>query len=317
MISASIIILTKNAGIGFDRLLKRVFSQKFEGEFEVIVIDSGSMDGTLKISKEYGTKVFQIFPNEFHHGKTRNLGARLARGDFLVYLTQDALPLNDNWLQTLLDNFEENEVVAVYGRQIAWRDTLPPERFFYEYYFPSHRMCIEYNGKTLSSKSNVFVSNVNSAIRKNTWREYSFSEIISMAEDKDFARQILVAGYKIVYDSKACVYHSHNFGLLTAFRRFFDYGVASAKNASKSPAANVAAPLKRVLEYFLSEVKYLHQNGEDAWIIYSLVYEISKLMGYFSGLHEKFLPSFLRSRFSEMNCNKKNKPSHLRQLSKV
>ncbi len=161
----SIIILTKNAGENFAPLLRRLFSQKFEGSHEVVVIDSGSTDGTIEVAQGYPVKITRIRPEEFHHGKTRNLGAELSRGKILVYITQDALPLHDSWLQKLTEGLNEPQVAMVIGRQIPWPNTKPPEKFFYSYYFPEQKVEVvinapEYYGDTM------FKSNVNAAIKR-------------------------------------------------------------------------------------------------------------------------------------------------------
>ena len=75
--------------------MKIVNNQNFNGNIEVIAIDSGSEDRTLEILKNHDANIFQIEPEEFHHSKTRNLGAEKSNGNFLVYLTQDALPISE------------------------------------------------------------------------------------------------------------------------------------------------------------------------------------------------------------------------------
>ena len=119
---ASIIILTKNAGKNFFTLLQRLSEQKFDGNYEIIVIDSGSTDGTPEAGQSFPVKMVRINPEEFHHGKTRNLGAELSNGRILVYITQDALPLHDDWLRGLTDDLKEPDVAMVVGRQIPWQD---------------------------------------------------------------------------------------------------------------------------------------------------------------------------------------------------
>ncbi len=122
-----------------------------------------------------------------------------------------------------------------------------------------------------------------------------------MAEDKDFARRILYAGYRIIYDPNACVFHSHNFGLLTVFKRFFDYGVASKGIEDFNSSGR--GSLRELLNYFLAETSYLRQNNERRWIVYSLMYESSKLIGFFLGKHGKYVPLFFKNRFSEMGSH--------------
>ncbi|GAG06643.1 unnamed protein product, partial [marine sediment metagenome] len=97
----SIIILTKNAGNEFEKLLDAVFSQSSK-DFEVVLIDSGSTDKTLEIAKGFPVRIHKIKPESFDHGGTRNLGAKLAKGKYLVYLTQDAIPANRMWLENLI-----------------------------------------------------------------------------------------------------------------------------------------------------------------------------------------------------------------------
>ncbi len=136
-VDTSIIILTKENGANFPRLLDRIYSQQYNNSYEVIVIDSGSTDGTLEAARQYPLKLAQIKPEEFHHGGTRNFGAEVAQGKYLVYITQDALPKNNDWLQKMTDNFADPQVAMVAGRQIPWESSKPPERFFYYYYYPN------------------------------------------------------------------------------------------------------------------------------------------------------------------------------------
>ena len=130
MVNTSVIILTKNAGDQFENLMKKLNNQTYQ-DFEVVVIDSGSTDKTLEIAREYGCRIYRIKPEEFHHSRTRNLGAELARGDYLVYITQDALPLNDNFLEMLIKPLEDDKVAGAYGRQIAYPNAKPMDCLLY------------------------------------------------------------------------------------------------------------------------------------------------------------------------------------------
>ncbi|MDW7684980.1 MAG: glycosyltransferase family A protein, partial [Bacillota bacterium] len=123
MTLTSVVILTKNAGPEFSTILEMVRKQKVQSQVEIIVIDSGSSDHTLTISRKFKARILQIQPAEFSHGGTRNLGIRLAKGEFVVLLVQDAIPFNNHWLQALLDNLKNDQKVAgVYSRQIPRPD---------------------------------------------------------------------------------------------------------------------------------------------------------------------------------------------------
>lgn len=273
---ASIIILTKNAGEGFATLLRSLRSQKFDGSYEVLIIDSGSTDDTLAVARSFPTKITRIKPEEFHHGKTRNLGAELASGRILVYITQDALPLNDNWLQKLTEDLQELQVAMVVGRQIPWQTTKPPEKFFYSYYFPEHKIQVV-RGASDYYRDNMFISNVNSAIKREVCRKFKFSENIILAEDKEFAKRLLLAGWKVVYRPDAVVYHAHDFNLRFVWRRCVESGMALSQGANVPRSKNWA--INR-LGYFVSEAGYIMANPVWwKWLPYSLAYEASKLLG--------------------------------------
>ena len=118
----SVIVLTKNAGRKLTALLDAIWSQRIRGEMEVIAIDSGSTDGT--VSRLAGrARVIAIAPADFNHGATRNLGAHEARGTYLVFLVQDALPQGEDFLERLVAPVERDPKIAgAFARQVPRAD---------------------------------------------------------------------------------------------------------------------------------------------------------------------------------------------------
>lgn len=115
-IDISIVILTKNEEKYIGSTLDMIFSQDIDKKYEVIVIDSGSRDSTLEIAKRYPVKIVEISAQEFGHGRTRNLGARIAGGEIVVFLNADATPMNEDWLKNLTVNFKnDKEIVGAYS----------------------------------------------------------------------------------------------------------------------------------------------------------------------------------------------------------
>src|SRR5882762_3809545 len=118
MMDTSILILTKNGGQEFARCLEAIYDQTLISQSEVIVVDSGSTDETLETVRRFPVCLRQIPPESFHHARTRNLIASLAKAETLVFLSQDAIPSSNSWLQAMVANFADPTVGAVYGRQI-------------------------------------------------------------------------------------------------------------------------------------------------------------------------------------------------------
>ena len=119
---ASVIIPTKNPGPQFRNVLEAVLEQQTPWEFEILVIDSGSSDGTVEYVKtKTDVNLHQIPANEFGHGGTRNLGISLTSGEFAVMITHDALPANKSWLLELVKVVSQSDDIAgTFGRHIAY-----------------------------------------------------------------------------------------------------------------------------------------------------------------------------------------------------
>lgn len=295
MKGAAIIILTKNAGSDFQNTLEAIFAQKYPGEFEVVVVDSSSTDNTLEIAQNYPTEVHQIKTEDFGHGKTRNFAASLANGDYLVFLTQDAVPATDGWLSNLIRNFKDSKVAGVYGRQIPKKGTKPMESFFLNTKYPLSKV-VKSAGQGKVDMNTIFFSNANSAIRKETWEKYPFDDSLIMSEDWEWAKKVLLAGYKIVYVPEAAVYHSHNYSLKTAFQRYFDSGVSFNQFAGRE--CGLGSFTREGLAYTRSEMKFLITGGYIKWLPYAVFYDLAKFFGVSLGKREKYLPPALKRRLS-------------------
>ena len=230
----SVVILTFNGERYLGEVLDSVYKQKASFRYEVIVIDSGSTDGTLDIVRACPAKLHEIPNSEFNHGETRNLGARMARGQFVAYLTQDAIPASESWLQHLVDAFNMGpKVAAVYGLHTPRPDCDPVTKRDMEEFFlmmgPKDQATPRYiedgdaGRKEYQKNEGIigFYSDVNSCLRKKVWEQIPY-RALDYAEDQSFGRDILEGGYWKVYEPRAAVIHSHSYPLLEYFRRQFD-----------------------------------------------------------------------------------------------
>lgn len=230
---ASVIIPTKNAGDILRRVLPSVLSQKTDWPFEVIVIDSGSTDGTVDYVRSLPDIVLmQISPAEFGHGRTRNLAISRAQGEFCALLTHDALPQDDRWLANLVAPFAEDAGIAgVFGRHIAYPEhgayvTRDLDQHFQGFdVLPrvvSRAMDPErYESDRGWRQALHFYSDNNSCLRRSVWEAIPYPDV-EFAEDQIWADTIIKAGFKKAYARDAAVYHSHDYDALDQFRRAFD-----------------------------------------------------------------------------------------------
>jgi rhamnosyltransferase len=294
----SVVIPVKNGGADLVRCLEAIARQRIDEEVEVVVVDSGSRDGSVTRAHSLGARVHSIPPGEFHHGRTRNLGAQLATGDILVFTSQDAYAATESWLADLIAPLRDDERVAgVYGRQLPHHDARPPERYFLDFlYGPEPRRQRLEQDKELSFEVTLF-SNVNSAIPRRLWEEYPFAEDVVMSEDQEWSRRILLAGLEIVYEARAAVHHSHAYSVAGAMRRFFDSGV-SAERSYVAGEHSKATLWSAAARYAQGEVSWLWTTGQRRWIPYAALYELAKFTGLQLGRRHRLLPSALKARLS-------------------
>ena len=216
---ASIVIPTKNGGALLDRTLRAIFAQRTDKRFEVIAVDSGSNEETLAFLRAHPVDLVAIPAASFNHGLTRDLGASRAKGEFLLFLNQDATPGDERWLDRMLQPMlDDPEVLAVQGH-IRERDDMA--RFFWHscgprFYFSSESVdwIRRYHG--------IGFSTVNCAMRRSAWTAHPFGRM-DIFEDKGWQKQVHRTGREIA-TSDACVLHTHDYDLAQLRRRCLDEG---------------------------------------------------------------------------------------------
>jgi rhamnosyltransferase len=224
----SIIVLTRNEEKNIKECLTGVFSQETAFSFEVVLIDSESDDRTLEIANAFPLRIHRIRRDEFHHGKTRNLGAQLAKGSILIYLAGDAYPLSRHWLNNLVSPLmSDSTVAAVYGKHEPKPGCNPINRFRLSWNYPEEA-CTKKEGVEFDHAHRLyFFSTVNCAIRKEVWEQNPFPEEITIFEDTAFSKKVLGAGFAIRYEPSATVLHSHNLGVFELFSRYRLWGMCN------------------------------------------------------------------------------------------
>ena len=296
----SVLIPVRNGGDELVRCLEAIAAQVIDEEYEVLLVDSGSTDGTPERARAHGARVHEIRADEFHHGATRNLAVGLARGEIVVWTTHDAYPDSTEWLDRLTAPLRRGDVdvAGVYGRQVAHHDATPPEKYFLDFlYGPRARVQRARSVDDLTMETTLF-SNANSAMPRALLRAEPFAEDVLIAEDQDWSRRMLLAGKAIVYEPEAPVRHSHAYTMFTAFRRFFESGVAGSRTFLAGGSSAQEVLWKKGIAYARGEFGWMVRNGHARWLPYTILYEAAKFIGIQLGARHDRLPLWLKTRWT-------------------
>jgi rhamnosyltransferase len=195
----SIIIRTKNEERWIAHCLAAIFQQDYD-DFEVILVDNASLDHTVHVAQRFPlASIIKI--DKFLPGKALNDGIRASKGQFIVCLSAHCIPKNKSWLSTLLKNFKSGDMLAgVYGRQLPLSFTEDiDKRDLLTVFGQDRRVQIK----------DYFFHNANSMLRREVWEKFPFDEHVTNIEDRVWGKLVVDAGYHIIYDPDASVYHHH------------------------------------------------------------------------------------------------------------
>jgi len=298
MSEISVLVLTKNGGPLFRTCLEGVCAQTQVGKIEVIVVDSGSTDETLEVVKGYPVRLEQISPEAFHHARTRNFAATLARGKILVFLSQDAIPVSNRWLQAMVANFEDSGVGAVYGRQLPKPGSSLERQDALDAVYGEEKIVKDPAHRNGQGYRFYHFSDANSAVRRSVWSATRFPEDLKVFEDLGIAKRILDAGWKIVYDPEASVFHSHHHTTMGLFKRYFDIGYTLKRLQIWDAPGTRSSLLRDGRKLLGKKLQRLKGDGSGRRAGTAIGQDVAKSAGLFLGLNQDYLPSILKRRLS-------------------
>ncbi|WP_090302514.1 glycosyltransferase family 2 protein [Ensifer sp. YR511] len=301
----AVVIPTKNAMARLPRVIAKVLKQQTPWPYEIIVIDSGSNDGTREYLRTVAqVRLIEIEPHEFGHGKTRNLGVSAADADLVAFLTHDAEPLNEFWLTELVDALEQDPRIAgVFGRHIAYECATPFVKMdldrhfqgFLNYPLVVHRDLdpIRYKSDERWRQLLHFYSDNNSLMRKSVWEAIPYPDV-EFAEDQLWAREIIEAGYFKAYAPDAIVCHSHDYAFLEQLKRAYDESRNFKKyfgyKLSSRPVHAAASIVGLVNEAFRQEVDGRFGEVTFAHRVRRAMQRVALISGHFLGANYERLP---------------------------
>lgn len=219
------IIPTYNAAAAIRRQVEILQGQQ-DVELDVLVLDSSSQDDTAKEAKDAGARVIVIEKEQFDHAGTRTLGAKLTNGEFILYLTQDAVPCGSDTVLPLIERLRKNpKIAAVYGRQLPSEGANFFASSLRRFNYPKESFERSYQDRKTYGIRTAFLSDSFCAYRREALAEVGyFYSRVPFGEDMLAGARLLKKGYRIGYEASACVFHSHNYSLADEFHRYFKVG---------------------------------------------------------------------------------------------
>jgi len=272
---ASIVIRTLNEAAHLGDLLAMIARQQAPGiETEVVVVDSGSTDGTVEIARSHGARLTTIDKREFSFGRSLNRGCDFARGEILVFISGHCVPVDDRWLAALCAPLTAGRADYVYGRQVGDDDSNYAERRIFAKYFPE---------ESRVPQDGFFVNNANAAILRAAWAPHRFDEDLTGLEDMALGKALVAGGGRIGYVAGATVFHHHAESWAQVRRRFEREAIALQRIMPE-----VHLTRGDVLRYVLSSVwmdwKSAGRHGQlmgNLWPI--LRYRVAQYGGSWAG----------------------------------
>jgi glycosyltransferase involved in cell wall biosynthesis len=215
-VNCSIIVRAYNEEKHIGRLLEGIRQQTIE-EVEILLVDSGSTDGTVSIAESFGARIVRIASDEFTFGRSLNLGIQAATRELIVIASAHVYPVYPDWLESLLRPFEDQKVALTYGKQRGPEHAQFSEQQIYHQWYPDISQ---------PRQATAFCNNANAAIRKSLWEKNRYDETLTGLEDLAWGKWAKEQGYDIAYVAEAEIIHVHNETLGGVFNRYRREGMA-------------------------------------------------------------------------------------------
>ncbi|MBQ9314216.1 MAG: glycosyltransferase family 2 protein [Clostridia bacterium] len=230
MKSISIICPLYNAAEYIEKLHNSFLMQENVNIIDINYILTESSDRTEEYLKENHINYKKIQRSEFSHSLVREKSAYESEADIVVFVTQDVVIEDKNWLYNLTKDID-NEIVATYSRQITKYNNI--EKYTRERNYPKESSIVSKEDIDKLGLRTFFFSDASSAINRNVFVELNGYDHknLPISEDMYIAYKIIMNGYKIKYCADSVVYHSHNFTLKQIYDRYKLTGNFMKENA--------------------------------------------------------------------------------------
>ncbi len=276
MVETSIIIRAYNEAEYIGDVFEAIENQDYQ-DFEIILVDSGSTDGTLEIAEEYVDSIEFVSPQNFTFGYSCNVGCKAASGKYCSFLSAHAIPTDEQWLGTMIDNLHENEVAMTYSKQIGTETTNYSEHRLFNKLFPKE-------GRR-QTPPDYWANNASSVIKKELWEEHNFDEYLTGHEDIEWAKHFMDQGYVVIYEADSCIYHIHDETWDQVFNRFEREAIADVEIGVKEPSDRVSEYLNLPKNILGDTVSAIRDQKFNKKILFDIIrFRYNQHMGTISGL---------------------------------
>lgn len=302
----SVAIPVRNGADVLDQTLAGVRAQRLDqsASIELVVCDSASHDDSVGIARSYGADIIEIPVERFSHGETRNMLMRRTQGDHVAFLTQDAVPADQGWLERLLGGFTLAPDVALAFGPYQPRDdaSLMVARElteWFESFAPDERVRID---RLVPSELTIpatmlqgvrgFFTDANGCLARAAWEDVPFRPI-PYAEDRALALDMLRAGYAKVYVPRAQVIHSHDYSMVDWLRRSFDEARAVRDVYGYIEPADIRRNALNIWGKVGADLRWARTHGglrSPTLIVCSLLHHLLRTAGALLGAHSGALP---------------------------
>ena len=273
----SVVIRTLNEARHLPELLASIGRQQLaEGSCEVVLVDSGSTDGTLQIAESHGCRILHINKDEFSFGRSLNIGCMAATGEALVFISGHCIPCNPDWLAKLVAPLGQGGVVYTYGGQLGGDTTRFSEHQIFAKYFPP---------QSRVPQSGFYCNNANAALLQSEWLKTRFDEDLTGLEDMHLAKRLVLQGAHVGYVADAKVLHLHDESWRQVKRRFEREAIAL-----QNIMPEVQLGLLDVLRYAVSAILLdasvaLNERMLSRSLAEIVAYRVCQFWGAYRGNH--------------------------------
>lgn len=284
----SIVFLTYNGmSEHFQETLEMVQQQKIDGDIEIIAIDSGSSDGTINfIENQSEISLYKIPKSDFGHGKTRQMGAHLAHGELVVFLTQDATPAHDKWLENLVKKIEsDNRLMAVCSRVLPRDDAMAIRK-----YGIMAEWCASEEDSVVFGKdaADYRIHDISTIYRRDFLLEHHFDDV-SFGEDVLIAKKILENGFAYGFAGQSVVRHSHDYAIKKTYKRNIEDGKFNRRYLHKDTVESIVKIFGVTCKLILRDLRLLKNDPSVTFgrkivnILYSPIIHFTEALGQYKG----------------------------------